>query len=209
MSKLTTAAWEQDEFWKEVVNVLTGGKKLRPDSYLQRLSAEDLQALFVCLSSGASFAEQAKSAPKWHGGARDGQPPSETTLGEISQAIRQVWMLRGLERQQMLNAATKERGQQLGLDSKLVDVVLTLLGEEALAQRARGTVGDFAVKSAFALLKREDQSLDQQKAEAAKKSDHEKALELCLTESKAFPEVQELFKSAFAALKKAKGNQNK
>lgn len=41
-------------------------------------------------------------------------------------------------------------------------------------------------------------------AAKASRSDEEKALEYCLEESKTFPEVQEQFKSAFAALKKAK-----
>jgi len=39
----------------------------------------------------------------------------------------------------------------------------------------------------------------------SKKDDQTKALERCLAEAKAFPDVQELFKAAFAALKKARG----
>ncbi|HEY5042646.1 MAG TPA: hypothetical protein VIK53_11650 [Verrucomicrobiae bacterium] len=52
-------------------------------------------------------------------------------------------------------------------------------------------------------LKREQMSADAAKDLAAKKSDAEKALELCLEQAKLFPEVQAKFKDAFAALKKA------
>jgi len=47
---------------------------------------------------------------------------------------------------------------------------------------------------------------EQDQAAETKKSDQQKALELCLTESKSYPEIAEQFKQAFAALKKAKGS---
>lgn len=55
-----------------------------------------------------------------------------------------------------------------------------------------------------ASFKEREVSLAEQKAAEAKKSDQQKALEMCLEEAKQFPAVMELFKSAFAALKKAK-----
>ena len=48
-------------------------------------------------------------------------------------------------------------------------------------------------------------NLAERKFAETKKDEQTKALELCLEEAKAFPDVHELFKQAFAALKKAKG----
>jgi hypothetical protein len=155
MSAPTTAAWEKDEFWKEVVSVLTRGKKLRPDSYLQRLSAEELQLLYSVLSSGQSFAEQVKAAPKFRGGSRDGEAPSDSTLHELSKAMRQVWALRRLEGVSMVQAATQRRGELLGLDPKITNAVCQIVAEEALAQEAAGRVGDFAISAAHVLMARE------------------------------------------------------
>lgn len=52
--------------------------------------------------------------------------------------------------------------------------------------------------------KEREVTLAEQKFAETKKSDQQKALEMCLEEAKEFPEVLELFKAAFAALKKAK-----
>lgn len=46
--------------------------------------------------------------------------------------------------------------------------------------------------------------LDQRRYEDSKRSNEEKALAVCLQDAKKFPEVIELFKQAFAALRKAK-----
>lgn len=45
---------------------------------------------------------------------------------------------------------------------------------------------------------------DARRYEDAKRSDEEKALSLCLEDAKQFPEVQQMFRDAFAALKKAR-----
>lgn len=52
--------------------------------------------------------------------------------------------------------------------------------------------------------KEREVTLAEQKAAEAKKTDQQKALEMCLEEAKEFPEVWELFNVAFSALKKAK-----
>jgi hypothetical protein len=50
--------------------------------------------------------------------------------------------------------------------------------------------------------------IEREKLAEAKKTNQEKALELCLDETKAFREVQELFRAAFAQLKeRTKGKQ--
>jgi len=53
-------------------------------------------------------------------------------------------------------------------------------------------------------LKKQVLEFEQAKFQESKKTLQEKALELCLEETKALPEVAELFKTAFAALKAAK-----
>ena len=57
-----------------------------------------------------------------------------------------------------------------------------------------------------ASFKEREVALAEQKAAELKKSDQQKALEACLADAKEFPDVLEMFKSAFAALKKAKAS---
>ena len=159
MSATTPAAWESDPFWKEVVGVMCAGKKLRADAYLQRLSPEDLDQLRLVLSSSGTLQEQIQAAPKWRGGAKDGELPGINTLSNIGSAVRQMTMLQGLERRQLVDAATRQRCQGLGLNSQMTDAVLQVVGEEVMVQSARGVVGDFALKAAGALMKRSE--LDQ------------------------------------------------
>ncbi len=187
----TPRAWQTDPWWSEVVNILTAGKKLRPDHYLEGLNAEELDQLRAALSTSGSYAQQRLLCPKRRGGQTDGALPNLSTLSEIAQA-----MLR--ESQQMIAAATKTRCSARGLSADLTDAVLHAVAEEALKQRAGGVVEKFALSAASLLIKREKQS-------DARKTDQQRALEFCLDEAKGNPEVQELFKSAFAALKKAKG----
>jgi len=52
-------------------------------------------------------------------------------------------------------------------------------------------------------IKKQQQLDDQAKFLESKKTQQEKALELCLEEAKKFPDVQELFKAAFKALARA------
>lgn len=52
-------------------------------------------------------------------------------------------------------------------------------------------------------IERERLSLNKQQVAAVCRSDEEKALSVCLEETKQYPEVIELFKTAFSALKQA------
>ncbi|KAF0176451.1 MAG: hypothetical protein FD161_2990 [Limisphaerales bacterium] len=155
----TPKAWEADEFWSEVVNVITGGKRLRPDHYLASLDAPALESLRLALSSSGTLAEQQKLCPPRSGGRLDGEPPSLRCLSELSSALRQTWMLRRLERQTLIESAAKKRCGDLGLDTRLTDAVCTVVGEEALAQAAHNQVGDFSVKAAQVLMSRQDGKL--------------------------------------------------
>lgn len=172
-----TAAWEADPYWKEVVQVITGGKKLRSDAYLQTLSAGDLDQLRLCLLLPLSLEQQQVRAPKWTGGPRDGEAPSIKLLSELGQAVRQTEMIQSLERQKMINAAARSRGLQLGLDGSLVDTVLTALTEEALKRHAAGLADKFLPAAGKYLLKREDQLMEREKFAESRKTSIERALE--------------------------------
>jgi hypothetical protein len=200
MSANTTAAWESDPFWKEVVNVMTGGKKLRGDAYLQRLTSADLESLQLCLLLPASLEEQQKRAPKWRGGQRDGELPGIKLLSELGQAIRQVEMLRGLERQQMVEAAAKDRCGQLGLNSALTNAVVTIVGEEALRQSAQGVVDKFAVKAATVLMKREDQRFEQEKFKESLRDKLQAGLDAVAEAFKGNAEAMKLYQQARAMI---------
>lgn len=199
MKPSTTPAWQADDYWKEVVEVMTSGKKLRPEHYLHNLTADELEVLRSVLSLSVSFAEMRERCPKRRGGSTDGSMPPISLLSEISLAMRQVEQLRQFEAQNLLEAATKKRCGELGLNTQMTNAVIHIVGEEALKQRAAGTVGKFA-PSAARILMNWDKQVE------AKKSDQERALDRCLAEAKGFPEVQDMFRAAFAALKKAKGS---
>lgn len=147
-----SAAWENDPFWREVVAVLTGGKKLRGEHYLQNLSAEELEQLRSALSSSGTLQQQQELCPKRRGGQTDGSLPPVSLLSEISQAVREVVTLRSLQRQDLIGAATKDRCGQLGLDPQLTNAVVRIVGEEALRQQAENQVGTFAISAANVLL---------------------------------------------------------
>ena len=189
----TPRAWEQDEFWHEAVNILTGGKKLRSEHYLDKLTASELGQLLVALSSSGTFAEQQPLCPLRRGGARDGEPPSIKTLCEISQALRQVWMLNGLERNRLVTAAAQKRCATLGLDAQLTDAVCQVVGEEALVQAAQNRVGDFSVKAAVVLMARQEGKLKAQAEQRKEKEFGLKEQALALDREKFQRETCDLF----------------
>lgn len=146
------SSWEQDSFWREVVAVLTGGKKLRGEHYLQNLSGEELEQLRSALSAPGTLSDQQKLCPARHGGKTDGELPPASLLSPISQAVREVTTLRALQRQDIISAATKDRCGQLGIDPQLTNAVVRIVGEEALRQQAENQVGGFAISAANVLL---------------------------------------------------------
>lgn len=146
------AAWEQDSFWREVVAVLTGGKKLRGEHYLQRLSESELEQLRSALSAPGTLLEQQKLCPARRGGATDGDLPPVSLLSEIAQAMRQVVVLRQCQVNDAIGKAAKDRCKDLGLDPELTNRVVRIVGEEALVQHDRNVVGPFAISAAQVLL---------------------------------------------------------
>ena len=151
-SPTKSAAWEEDSFWREVVAVLTGGKKLRGEHYLQNLSGEELEQLRSALSAPGTLADQQKLCPARRGGKTVGELPPASLLSPISQAVREVTTLRALQRQDIISAATKDRCGQLGIDPQLTNAVVRIVAEEAVRQQAENQVGPFAISAANVLL---------------------------------------------------------
>jgi hypothetical protein len=193
----TPPAWQADDYWKEVVAVITCGKKLRPEHYLHNLTSEELDDLRGVLSLSGSFVELRLRCPKRRGGSTDGSPPNIGMLSEIAQAMRQVDELRQMECQNLLQERAESRASALGYNAQMTKTLLHIVAEETLKQRAAGTAGKYAYAAASLHLKAEKQF-------DSKKTDQQRALDYCLDEAQGFPEVQELFKAAFAALKQAK-----
>jgi hypothetical protein len=193
----SSPAWQEDEYWKEVVSVITAGKKLRPEHYLQNLTADELEELRGVLSRSGSFADLRTLCPKRRGGGTDGSLPPISLLSELAQAMRQVDELRQMECQNLLEERAQSRATALGYSAQMTKTLLHIVAEETLKQRAAGIAGKYAYAAASLHLKADKQF-------EAKKTDQQRALEFCLEEAKGFPEVQEQFKAAFAALKKAK-----
>jgi len=86
---------------------------------------------------------------------------------------------------------------------------LTTKGQTApellcLADRLTNTFLQFISGETKAKFKEREVTLAEQKAAESKKDNQTKALEYCLEEAKPYPAVQEKFRDAFAALKKAK-----
>ena len=152
MKNPTSSAWSQDSFWRDVVAILTSGKKLRGEHYLQKLSASELDSLRLALSSSGTFLEQQKLCPARHGGATDGELPGIALLSEISQAMRQANVLREMQTQRLAESAAKGRCAELGLDPTLTNAVVRIVGEEALDQKTKQQVGSFAISVANVLL---------------------------------------------------------
>jgi hypothetical protein len=122
----------------------------------------------------------------------------------------QLTKFRGwLEQQDVCNAkAERMQENESRLRKEHPDWSLSQIREEVLRQSYFETLasGDFklGLKTVTGELKANAQAEDRQRYLDAKRSDEEKALSLCLEDANAYPEVQELFKTAFAAFKKAK-----
>lgn len=88
------------------------------------------------------------------------------------------------------------------------DWSLDRVREEVIRQSYFQTlaVGDFklGLKTVTGELKSKAHEAEERRYQESKRSDEEKALALCLEQARPYPEVQEMFKAAFAALKKAK-----
>lgn len=197
-----STAWEQEPFWCEVAAVLTGGKKLRGDHYLQNLSAAELEQLQSALASPGRLVDQQKLCPPRRGGATDGDLPPLVLLSELSQAVREVKTLRALQRQDIIAAATKDRCGQLGLDPALTNAVVRIVAEEALRQQAENQVGNFAISAAQVLLSAEGMrtkgSQEERKIQLRKSKLNLDERDLVLKEKKAaaFDRAQELLTAA-------------
>lgn len=73
-----------------------------------------------------------------------------------------------------------------------------------LSDQLTNTVAGIISAETKAHFKEREVTLAEQKAAESKKSDQQKALEMCLDEASEFPDVLKLFRQAFDALKQAK-----
>jgi hypothetical protein len=195
-----SAAWETDPFWSEVVRVMTEGKKLRADAYLQRLDSSELESLRLCLSLPVPFVVMREQAPKWRGGPHDGNPPGLSALSDLWHAIKQVEVLRNIERDNLLLEAARAKAKSLGIatDESMLDNLLLIVAQEVLNKSLSGEDPKSRTAAARLLLKRADQKRHDR--------DFEQEREKWLVSQKtkidlAFDELEKAFKGNSDALK--------
>lgn len=128
----------------------------------------------------------------------------ERLLGQIVTGARQV--------REVENEFSKNPAPELETLIKLHRVLILQLSTQGntepeflkLADQLTNTVLQAISAKSKAHFKEREVTLAEQKAAEAKKSEQQKALEMCLDEAKEFPDVQQSFRAAFAALAKAK-----
>lgn len=191
---------------------------LRAEAYEQQLarhSLEHLELLYqVLLTPGMTTEQQRAECPPWPPGTKlAGRLPAASTLGDIATRLRTEQTLNNLGRVSTFMDKVRSRMGTLptGQQTDVLDTLVGLVGEEMLASKLGGGLVSANLDPLDRLFKRKqidqkDQAQEFKKARfaEAKKDEAARALEFCLEEAKKYPEVQELFKTAFAALKKAK-----
>ncbi|HEX4350779.1 MAG TPA: hypothetical protein VH251_10335 [Verrucomicrobiae bacterium] len=186
--------------------------KLRSDSYVQKLArhspAQFNEFLSLIFAPGLSAREKMAKCPPWPPGSKnEGKTP---TLWLVWNATNRLNEGRAMDLASEMNQETKKF---LGALAKLpfaqtkevTEMLCALLSHELLsAKLEQGTKVSEQTKALDSLLRKQKLNLYAQSREHARKDDQLRAMELSLEESKSFPEVQDLFKAAFAALKKAR-----
>lgn len=203
----------------EILTVLEGHKLdwqtfagLRSDSYEQKLaqhSPEQLDQFYsVLFSPGLSLAEKAAQCPPWPPRTKqDGAQPTQRLLSEVASRWNAERALDVVS--EVSNVVEKFRSKVACLPNaamnNVTDGLCAMLSQELMAAKLEGMSLSQQTKALDRLLRKKKLDSDIQAREQALKDDQTRALELCLEDAKAYPEVQELFKSAFMALRKAKG----
>ncbi|MGA2243805.1 MAG: hypothetical protein ABSH48_02305 [Verrucomicrobiota bacterium] len=184
---------------------------LRSDSYEQKLaqhSPKQLDQFYsVLFSPGLTQTEQALECPPWPPGTKQsGAQPTTRILSEVAcrwntgRVLDAVSLVAKLVEKFRATASSLPNAQ---MDS-VMDTLCAMLSHELLAAKLEGMRLSQQTKALAMLLRKRKLDSDVQAREQSLKDDQTKALELCLEEAKAFPEVQELFKAAFTALLKAR-----
>jgi len=135
-------AWEGNAFWRAVVPVLTGGKRLRSSHYLEGLTAPELEQLRRALASAGSMLARQQLCPRRRGGDYDGELPDLTTLTRLTDAIR---------------LATAPRDDQPpGVAPDVTNRVLNILAQRVIDPKAEPPPGIVAVATGNLLIRSED-----------------------------------------------------
>ncbi|HEX3855951.1 MAG TPA: hypothetical protein VHY30_01500 [Verrucomicrobiae bacterium] len=183
---------------------------LRSDSYEQQLaksSPEDLDKFYSLLfSPGTSLEEKVLKCPDWPSGTRnDGSKPTQRILSEVAtrwnsertlDVVSEVGAMMEKWRAKISKTPNAET-------SGVTDSLFAMMSQELLASKLEGENLSSMTKALDRLLRKQKLDSDFTRLADAKKTDQQKALEYCLEESKGTA-AEDLFKQAFAALKKAK-----
>lgn len=173
---------------------LTRFKKLWLSEAFAESARDSLRALFVSDSTQAAIREHIKQA---HGISLsyDGQLNAFRDW-ELEQRARDLEAERASEDERRLIAEHPDWTKDQVREEVLKRTYLLSLATGDFSEGRNAARQDLAERRF---------QFEKEQAAETRKSDQQRALEYCLEESKRWPDVQELFKSAFAALKSAKG----
>jgi len=185
---------------------------LRSDSYEQKLarhSPEQLDQFYsVLFAPGLSIAQRAAQCPPWPGGTKqEGAQPTERILSEVASRWNAERALDVVS--EVSHVVEKFRAKVNGLPNahldNVTDGLCAMLSQELMTAKLEGMSLSQQTKALDRLLRKKKLDSDVQAREQALKDEQTKALELCLEDARAWPEVQELFRVAFLALRKVRG----
>lgn len=184
---------------------------LRADSYEQQLaksSPEDLDKFYSLLfSPGIALELKAQGCPDWPAGTKhDGSKPTPRILSEVASRWNAERALDVVDQVGTMMEKFRVKISKIpgAAVSGVTDSLFTMLSQELVAAKLEGTDLALQTKALDRLLRKQKLDADMDRNAEGKKTTGQKALEYCLDEAKAFPDVQDKFKEAFAALKKAK-----
>lgn len=125
---------------------LAGFEALRSDSYehcLARQSLERLEHLYCELFRAGQTAEQSvKTVPPWPPGTKwEGEQPSVRALEKIQERFRTEEALNSLTPISRFMEATRQKAGQLpiGQQQEVLNAVMTLVGQELLSAKLKGS----------------------------------------------------------------------
>lgn len=153
--------------------------------------------------------------------AEEGVRAEQSTIGRFLESLRSARSQESILRlvvtgrqhcEEIDSALKKNPAPQLETLINLFKVLVMQLTSKGavqpkllpLADQLSRTAIEFISGQTKAAFKERELAMAEQKFAETKKDEQTKALELCLEDAKAYPAVQELFKAAFSALRKAK-----
>lgn len=191
--------WQADEYWNDVVAVMSNGKRVRKDAYLDMLDQAGLDAL-RCALALPGLEAAAAAAPPWPAGKWTGRQPSTQLLSEIGEACRQVDCLLRMKANDVLNMAAKKEAKRLGLrfTDQEMDELMAIYRQQQMARMNSGL--EVSPQAIGALLKRADQNFDRLKFQRALQTKMEAGLDEIAAAFQANPRALELYRQARALI---------